>query len=379
MNTTAFNNTLNTLTLRCDNNNDASIQAWNQADRYLLNMLEQHLIQHPEHSNKVAIINDDWGALTITTASLSPQIYSDSAIFSHWLTINSNPLNMQHTVQSIDTISDTSAKVILVKLPKTIGFYEHILQLLSQLNDVTVYVAGMQKYWPASFFKVGEKYFNDAASFDGIKKAKCVRLTSGKNVPSTSITTQFDVEEFALHSINYPNVFSAKSLDMGTRFFIENFPKLDNIQTCTDLACGNGLLGIFALKQFPQLHCNFIDESFYAIKSTLSSLDANHINENRYKTYHNDALHTLDINKVDAILCNPPFHQLHRIGNHITNTMIQQSALHLTDSGSLYLIGNSHLGYYQLLKNHFSQVDTINKNTKFILFKASNAIKKDAI
>jgi 16S rRNA G1207 methylase RsmC len=363
-----FETPFNELSLLCDNENDASIQAWNQADHYLLNVLSQHENFVSQH---IGIINDDWGALSIACKDFNPAIYSDSAIFSYWFKKNSPDLKIP-IVNTIDELTHSKANVFIMRLPKNLHFFQHQLSLLSQLSNITVYVAGMQKYWPASFFKTADDYFNDIEVLPGIKKAKCMRLKNGKNNKQPDITHTVEIPEFSLQAINYPNVFSRESLDIGTRFFLDNFPKLMNCKSMIDLACGNGLLGIYALKKYADIHVTFIDESHYATKACAASLSANHIQLERHSIIQNNALHELSIGLVDAILCNPPFHQLHRVGDHIANTMIQQSRKALNPNGHLILIGNRHLGYQTLLKPHFKYVDIIASNSKFILFEAYN-------
>ncbi len=359
--------------LHCDNGDDNSIQAWNQADNYLLQVLEKH----PDlEKQTLGVINDEWGALSIAANKFQPLIYSDSAIFSYWLRKNSKNIvdkPLAHKpVSNIGKLKTSSANLFIMRLPKNLHFFQHQLSLLSQLPDITVYVAGMQKYWPPTFYQTAYDYFDDVEVYDGIKKAKCMRLAKGKNNTQLELTNTLDIPEFNLTAINYPNVFSRDGFDQGTRFFLENFPHLGDFEHVIDLACGNGLLGIQALKNHPKLHVTFIDESYYATQACAASLAANAIDASRYTIIHNNALHNLELPKADAVLCNPPFHQLHRIGDHIANAMIQQSAKALKTGGRLYLIGNRHLQYDVLLKKYFKKVLQVANNDKFALFNSVN-------
>ena len=363
--TTPFQTPFGDFTLQCDNATDPSIQAWNQADCYLLNLFAQHDFSD---NDKLAVVNDDWGALALGTAQFQPEIYSDSAIFSYWLGINckkDKPL-----VQPIENISNSTANIILMRLPKNLHFFRHQLSLLSFLPDITLYIAGMQKYWPASFFEATHDYFADVEIFPGVKKAKAICLKRGKSNPEPATTTVLELPEFHLKTVNYPNVFSRENLDIGTRFFLENFPDLNYCHTVLDLACGNGLLGIQALKQHPELQGWFVDESWYATQSCRDSLKANDIKENRYEVTQNNILHNLPLPPMDAILCNPPFHQQHRIGDHIASVMIKQSKNALKKGGCLYLIGNRHLNYQLLLRQSFKHVEIYASNNKFLIFKS---------
>lgn len=352
-------------TLVCDNANDPSIQAWSQADAYLLRLLADD----PQACRgQVAIINDDWGALAVATQAFDPLIYSDSAIYRHWLAMNLG--EPKASVLPPEALARSPASVFLLRLPKNLHFFRHQLSLLSCLPDITVYVAGMQKYWPASFFEAAHDYFADVEFYPGIRKAKAMRLGEGKANREPQPEQRFECPEFGLTAINYPNVFSQDSLDIGTRFFLENFPDLSACRNVLDLACGNGLLGIKALQTFPQLQGWFIDESHYATLSCHASLKTNAIDENRYTVLQNNILHGLSLPPMDAILCNPPFHQQHRIGDHIASAMVGQSARALAAGGKLYLIGNRHLNYHTLLDKHFPSTRIHASNSKFVILEA---------
>lgn len=352
-------------TLVCDNANDPSIQAWSQADAYLLRLLDD---EPAAMRGKVAVINDDWGALAVATQAFAPLPYSDSAIYRDWLARNLGLADT--TVHGIEQLARSPATFFLMRLPKNLHFFRHQLSLLSCLPDITVYVAGMQKYWPASFFEAAHDYFADVEFYPGIRKAKAMRLGEGKANREPQPEQRLECPEFGLAAINYPNVFSRDSLDIGTRFFLENFPDLSACSNVLDLACGNGLLGIKALQAFPQLQGWFVDESHYATLSCRASLKANAIDENRYTVLQNNILHGLSLPPMDAILCNPPFHQQHRIGDHIASAMMAHSARVLAENGRLYLIGNRHLNYNLLLGRHFSQVNVHAANSKFVILKA---------
>ncbi len=353
--------------LRCIDH-DATAQAWNQADCYLLNQLAKK----PELVKQgIATINDQFGALSIATAQFRPEVYNDSAIFKHWLSTNWNQDTKAPECQPINQLSQSQQKTFLLRLPKNLHFFQHQLSLLSQLEDITVLVAGMQKYWPKSFYESAYDYFEIVDVLPGVKKAKCMLLQKGKNNNSPEIQQHLNFPEFNISVINYPNVFSREGLDIGTRFFLENFPDLSKCNNVIDLACGNGILGIKALQLYNTITVNFIDESNYATQSCIESVALNKLPINRYNVIQNNSLYNLELPTADAILCNPPFHQQHTISDQTTKTMILQCHQQLTDGGKLFLIGNRHLQYHIPLKKKFSYVEQLATNAKFILYQAT--------
>ena len=355
--------------LQCSNN-ESSSQAWNQADSYLLN----ELAQHPDLTQQgVATINDQFGALTIACSQFSPEIYNDSAIFKHWLSKNWQTDKTEPIIKPINQLSQSHQKTFLLRLPKNLHFFQHQLSLLSQLKDITVIVAGMQKYWPKSFYETAYDYFDAVTVLPGVKKAKCMLLCKGKKNDLPAIKQILHFSEYDIGVINYPNVFSREGLDIGTRFFLENFPGLSNCKNIIDLACGNGILGIKALQLYEKTHVSFIDESWYATESCKDSLALNQISTERFDILQNDSLYNLQLPETDAILCNPPFHQQHSISDQTTKTMIQQCHQQLNSGGKLFLIGNRHLQYHIPLKKKFSQVQQLASNNKFILYQATKS------
>lgn len=345
----------------------ADVLPYNQADVYLLQQLKEIFT-----GQKIAIVNDSYGALATSLAALNPACYNDSAIYRECLANNLPHHTLQHL--EMDNLHQTDADIVLMRLPKNLHYFRYQLAKLSQLPHITVLLAGMQKHWPASFFRVAEDYFSDATALLGVKKAKCMVLKNGKNRQDVETVFQLSTPEFGLELCNYPNVFSREQMDIGSRFFLQNFPDLSQCQHILDLACGNGLLGLYAQRKFPHLHAHYVDESAFAILSCHTSLKANGIASERYTLHHNNSLNQLDLPKMDAILCNPPFHQQHLVSDHIAGQMIRDSRRVLNENGKLLLIGNRHLPYYMLLKKQFRNVSTLAGNNKFVIYQASQPL-----
>jgi 16S rRNA G1207 methylase RsmC len=355
--------------LTCDSGPSPSpMQAWSQADAYLLKKIHEDF-GATLADQKLAVVNDQFGALTCALGSFKPEVFSDSAIFKRWLKINRQ--GVETDVQPIESMHDSNADLFLVKLPKNLHFFQHLLSLIASKQDAVTYVSGMQKYWPTSFYQTAGDFFSEMTVFPGVKKAKCMRLTGAKDVPQVELTHIVRMEEFGLSSVNYPNVFSREQFDIGARFFLENAPNLLGAQRVMDLACGNGVLGIQALTQDPDgCDVHFVDESGYALRSCAASLDYNQINPDRATLHQNDCLFDLDLSGFDAILCNPPFHQEHRVSSHVADIMIEQSHRALKPGGSLFLLANRHLQHRKELCLFFKPVRQVASNAKFILYQA---------
>ncbi|CAA0118816.1 Ribosomal RNA large subunit methyltransferase G [BD1-7 clade bacterium] len=348
-------------------------QAWNQADAYLVEKTREHDLT----GKTVALINEGFGALAtaLTSHSIKTLSFHDSASYEHWHKRNTTQASTSDTepqlsVYPLDHLQNEQADIYLIKLPKNIRLFERILSIIAQKPSPTVYVAAMQKHWPAAFYSVAEKYFEKMDVYPGQKKAKCMRLETPKALPLFQHQWEIDAETDGISLINPIGVFSQQQLDIGSRLFLKHFPNLNDANHIIDLGCGNGVLGICALKRMPKLHVDFIDDSRIALDACATNLSHNGLEDSTTTLWHNDCLFGLEFPHVDAILCNPPFHQQHQVSTQVADTMIRQSAEQLKKGGSLFLIGNRHLQYKKTLKRHFSQVTQHASDAKFIIFEA---------
>jgi 23S rRNA (guanine1835-N2)-methyltransferase len=165
-------------------------------------------------------------------------------------------------------------------------------------------------------------------------------------------------------------VFSRERLDIGTRFLLQNLPRTEGPVKVIDLGCGNGLLGLMAGQQNPDASLCFVDESYMAIASARANFKQLDPTLQRADFHLGDGLAEIEKNSADLILCNPPFHQSHAIGDTVALSMFRRSARVLRDGGELWVVGNRHLDYHRKLKHWFSSVDVVTSNKKFMILRA---------
>jgi len=67
------------------------------------------------------------------------------------------------------------------------------------------------------------------------------------------------------------------------------------------------------------------------------------------------------------VLCNPPFHQSHTLGDFIAWQMFEDAKHALRPGGLLRVIGNSHRGYQLKLKKIFGNSKIVATNSKFMI------------
>ncbi len=353
-----------------------SLRAWDAADEYVLEHLAN--LQLPDTS-KVLIINDNFGALAIGLNSFQPHVLSDSYLSQQATRLNfatnhlsENTVKFVSYLESLPHIFD----LVVIKVPKTLALLEfQLLQLRSSISEKTqIIVAGMVKILTPSVWNLLERIIGQTQTTLAQKKARLIFITLNSNLPEPQnpYPIRYILENTDYLITNHANVFSREKLDIGTRFFLEHLPQSENYHDIIDLGCGNGIVGLIAAEKNPMAQIHFVDESFMAMKSARENFELAF--KHRIAHYHvGDCLTDFAANSADLILCNPPFHQQHVIGDFIAQTMFKQAKNVLRNSGELRVIGNRHLNYGVSLARIFGKpnVNLIAQNNKFQIWRVT--------
>ncbi|WP_419792822.1 23S rRNA (guanine(1835)-N(2))-methyltransferase RlmG [Serratia fonticola] len=348
------------------------LQAWEAADEYLLQQLENVDIGE----RPVLIFNDNFGTLACALHGYKPYSISDSYMSQlatrHNLKLNELDVE-QVTLQ--DSLAELPANpaVVLIRIPKALALLE---QQLRALRDVvapdTLIVAGAKaRDVHTSTMQVFERVLGPTRTSLAWKKARLIYCQVADIVPPAAPETTYwllDGTDWLIH--NHANVFSRGSLDIGARLFLENLPK-DLQGHIVDLGCGNGIIGMRALVQNPQAQMTFVDESYMAVASSELNVAHNLPQEmDRCQFEVNNSLAGIERESLQAVLCNPPFHQQHAITDHTAWQMFCDAKRCLQVGGELWIVGNRHLDYYQKLRRLFGNCTTVASNQKFLILKA---------
>lgn len=349
------------------------LRAWDAADEYLL----QRLYESNLRQRQTLIVNDSFGALAVALQQLSPDSWSDS-----WLAHQALRENLKRNACDPDSVRilpstqtpDKSPDLVLFKVPKSLALLEDQLIRLKPLltQSSRVIVAGMVKTMPSSLWKMLESIIGPSETSRAQKKARLIEVSVDPqlHLPENPYPRRWTLEGTAFEIINQSNVFSRERLDIGTRFLLQHLPRTEGPREIIDLGCGNGLLGLMAAQQNPEASLSFIDESYMAIASTRANFKQIDPTLQRAKFYLDDGLAEFQKHAADLILCNPPFHQSHAVGDAVALSMFRQSAIVLRDGGELWVVGNRHLDYHFKLRRWFSSVDVVTSNRKFVILRA---------
>jgi len=351
------------------------LRAWDAADEYLLNTLAEDL--KPSADTRILIFNDSFGALAVALSAFLPQAVSDSFLSQQATRLNlaGNGLS-EHSVKLINSLESLQGlfDLVLIKVPKTLALLEdQLIRLRPHLRPSTqIIVSGMIKTLPSSIWKILERLVGPTKTALARKKARLIFASPDPAlvVPVSPYPVCYRLEGTDYLISNHANVFSRDSLDMGTRFFLQHLPVINEARDIIDLGCGNGLLGLIAAGRNSSATIHFVDESFMAVASAKENF-FRAFGEDRNATFSiGDGLKDFESASADFILCNPPFHQQNTVGDQIAISMFQQSKKVLRKGGELWVVGNRHLNYHANLYRLFGKHSIVAANAKFVILNA---------
>jgi 16S rRNA (guanine1207-N2)-methyltransferase/23S rRNA (guanine1835-N2)-methyltransferase len=359
-----------------------SWQAWDAADEYLIEYVEQNVQDLQGHS--VSIYNDDFGSLACWFADTKPIWVSDSYVAKQSCLVNLQQNNLSiESVTFYDSVTqiDSPAELVLLKIPKTTALLEQqLIDLQVRVSpSTTVIAAGKANLIQKSTLALFEKYLGPTTTSLAKKKARLIFCQpTGSKSHQTPYPTIWFTGKPRFEISNLANVFARQQLDIGARFVLEHLSKLPNLKnkTVIDLGCGNGVLGLHILNQNKQTKVVFVDESYMAVASAKHNVLANlSEKESQSEFLVNNCLDDFTtkskFTEVDVVLCNPPFHQQNTITDHIAWQMFKDAKSVLQNGGQLFVVGNRHLDYPNKLKKLFGNATTVATNQKFSILSAT--------
>ena len=349
-----------------------SLQAWDASDEYLLRTLADTHVDSLANAH-IAILNDDFGALTCALHEYHLTHWSDSLIAQQAAKANLASNELEDTVNWCHSLETPSKQIdiALIKLPKNLTFLADQLQRLRPLlhKHSIVLVGSKMQNMTKNVQALFEQYIGPNRTGLAWKKSRLLRA----EVRAATSDYQMDmchwkVPEYQLNIANLPNVFARNQLDIGARFMLEHLHPVSG-QRIIDLGCGNGVLGCAALRLNPEASVTFVDESYHAVASARHNVATNHPNAlANCEFWHNNCLSYYGRREpADLILCNPPFHQNNTITEHIAIQMFHDSYFALKPGGELRIVANRHLTYGKILKKRFGGFTVKANSDKFTI------------
>lgn len=345
-----------------------SWRAWDAADEYLIQHLEQQCSD--EQRQSMLILNDDFGALSCWFVENKPSHHSDSYVAQQACKRNlkRNQLDCDNVSFVTSLQPFNAANLVIIKLPKSLALLEHqLIELQSVITqDTQIVAAGMVKHMAKSVFTLFEKYIGPVSTSLAQKKARLLfAKVTDKPKASNPYPTQWPLPNTDFTLTNQANVFAREQLDIGARVLLDALPNLE-AETVIDLGCGNGVIGLSILAKYPNTRVIFVDESHMAVASARQNIENNLpqlISQCEFVV--TNCLEGVSSTDVDLVLCNPPFHQQNTITDHIAWQMFSDAQKCLRKGGELRIVGNRHLDYPKKLKRLFGGYQVVHSSAKF--------------
>jgi 23S rRNA (guanine1835-N2)-methyltransferase len=322
----------------------------------------------------VLVVNDEHGALCVALNACG--LWTDSALSA--LALKQNLTENQRADVAVTWSTEeppAGATTVVLRVPKLLPYFEYQLaQLHRQLpTGSLVLAAGMDKHLSPRVALLLETYIGPTQRHRGQRKARMFSAVREARPPlPDGIAGSYYCNELSNTLEAMPNVFSRDRLDGGSRLLLEQLPALPSGGALLDLACGNGVLGLAAFQLGLAATVTFADESAMAMASAQNN--ASRLFPKASFGYHQgDGLANYEGAAADVIVCNPPFHLNHAVDEYAGRRLLDQCARHVQRDGRLCLVANRHLDYMPVLKRHFSRVDTLARDRRFVVWLAQRA------
>ena len=165
--------------------------------------------------------------------------------------------------------------------------------------------------------------------------------------------------------VTRPGVFSADGPDPASVLLAAALPaKLPS--RVADLGAGWGFLARAMLARDGVSECHLIE----AEAESLACARVN-ITDSRARFHWADATRFRPDRAFDAVVCNPPFHAGRAADPALGLAFLRAAAGMLTTSGTLWLVANRHLPYERGLAELFRDLEELQGNSRFRLYRAS--------
>lgn len=354
------------LNLIIPHSSDPNLQAWNAVDELFVRQFNPLDLNS---NDKILIIHDNFGALSLSYSKNKAFIVTDSAFSKECIQnnalLNNRVVDDEQFLSFLDDWPETD--YVFVQVPKSLDLLEMILDKLQKRKFSKIILGVMIKHMHNNFYKTISNYYETIESSKIVKKARLVTISNPINKKEFKGEISYEYDSLLFN--NHKATFSSNRADFGSAFLLENLEDLPSDASILDIGCGNGLLSLVLAKKYPDSRIVGYDDSQFSVDSALHNAKKNKIANCEF--VHSANADFLKGKQFDVIICNPPFHLGTNVTEMIADSMIYIARRALKEDGAFYVVCNRHLNYKRKLKNNFERVIQWVEGSKFKVFKAS--------
>ncbi len=332
--------------------------AYDASDRLILDLAEPFV-----EGATIAILNDNYGALTLGLGVPGVRVHQDELVGE--LALAANGPQALYENHPLGASLLTGATLVLMQLPRSLDELEEQLEAIARYADptVTVIAAGRIKHLTPTMNPVMQRFFGRFDVSRAQQKSRGFLLRE----PLPVGESRFPVAEFHadldLWVAAHGAVFAGAGIDIGTRLLLKALPKVGpTTGTAIDLGCGSGVLAASIARLRPGLTVIASDQSAAAVASARETARLNSL---PVTAVRDDGLVGQPDASADVILLNPPFHIGAVVHTGPAHRLFADAARVLKPGGELWTVFNSHLGYRQALARTVGPTDLVTHNDKF--------------
>ncbi|WP_223692732.1 class I SAM-dependent methyltransferase [Leifsonia poae] len=351
------------------------------ADRLILDTGAEAIAGERDRTGGVVVIGDAYGALTLAVAAAGVRgvrVHQDPLTGSRALAENAALLGEEGTYaeHSLDPSLVTGARVVLLRLPRSLDALAEIAALLAEHADpdVTVFAGGMVKHLTTAMNGVLGGVFDSVRASLARQKARVLTVADPRPEAAAALAAwprrAFD-EQLGLWVCAHGAAFAGTSVDIGTRLLLRVLDQaVPDARTAIDLGCGTGVLATDLARRRPEIRVIASDQSAAAVASATATAAENGVSS-QVVVVRDDGLATQPDGSADLIVLNPPFHIGSVVHTGIAHRLFADAARVLAPGGELWTVWNSHLGYRGALERSVGPTRQIVRNAKFTVTASS--------
>ncbi len=240
---------------------------------------------------------------------------------------------------------------------QTLGWVADALPLLNEGGEIMLCAENRHG---ARGLESQLRQISDRLSGFSKTKCRCMRLPADA-IDNPDMLRQWRhrarmrrVPETGLFSM--PGLFSWESLDAGSALLLEHLPE-NPTGTGMDLCCGNGLLARAVAQRNDNIaHLHLVDHDRLALDCAVKNLAGCTV----ATTCHwLDAASEQLPERLDWIVCNPPFHRQQHRDIELGRRILEQACRSLRSGGRIRIVANRKLPYEALLQEHLQSLNIV--------------------